>query len=492
IHVPAGTYRINTSVQLYYTGSGVFGPGPKIFGDGIGVTIFDTRVAAGAMFDIDSNFGDAHATFHAVLGVELSGFTIKTLGAPTTATGIKLRTTFMGSLKQIHIIGLSGNGIEVPCTVGDNDGSNMLNFEQLRIENCGGWGIKADAASGRNEISFIYMKQVFIQSCGTTSGAATPPSGGMIWKGQIISTEECAFVTNENCGLFIPGQAGAANAAYFQNTTFENNKKRGFYSTGLSLLKTRNVQFYNNDAFTATNAFELDGASFIVRNVDIDGVVVRATAGNNAYTAFKISGANAILDSCRVKNVTWDNFDYAGQTRFNGWQFDAIPQQCEFAALGTTLARLRPVQLTTPGAKGNVMPLRLRGGAGGTPSTSGEWVQTQLTTVGLSITNASLAASTLYYAYMYDNNGSVTLELSTTATALDGATGYRVKSGDATKLYVGQIKTDAGALFELTSNYQAPLFLNGNYLWVDSSTKLRVSATFPTSDTAGTVVGTQV
>ena len=40
-------------------------------------------------------------------------------------------------------------------------------------------------------------------------------------------------------------------------------------------------------------------------------------------------------------------------------------------------------------------------------------------------------------------------------------------------------------------SFEAPLVLNGNYLWVDDAGKLRISATEPASDTDGTIVGTQ-
>lgn len=45
---------------------------------------------------------------------------------------------------------------------------------------------------------------------------------------------------------------------------------------------------------------------------------------------------------------------------------------------------------------------------------------------------------------------------------------------------------------ELDGLYSAGrLKLRGHYLWVDAADKLRIKATAPTSDTDGTVVGTQ-
>jgi hypothetical protein len=281
-----------------------------------------------------------------------------------------------------------------------------------------------------------------------------------------------------------------------QNTTFENNNKRNIYCTGISAFKARNIQQYHNDTFTGTFGIEFDGASFVVRQVDIDGCVVRATSGNNAFTAFKISGANADLQSCRVRRVVWDNFDYTGQTRFNGWLFDPVMPACDVVVLNSTTVFLRANQ-TMP--KGSAMPLRLRGGIGGAPSTSGEWIAYQVPNPGLTISNSGLSNSTRYYVYLYDNNGAPSLELSTTAFAFDTATGYAIKSGDATRTYCGSVITNGSAAFETTaSGWLNPILVPGTqtgayvYMWADASNRLRVRYPLPpASDTDGTIVGTQ-
>jgi hypothetical protein len=75
-----------------------------------------------------------------------------------------------------------------------------------------------------------------------------------------------------------------------------------------------------------------------------------------------------------------------------------------------------------------------------------------------------------------------------------------VKSTDTSKLYVGSVITDGGTLFVIAgAGWLNPTLVPGSqtgvytYLWTDSTTRLRVKyATAPTSDTDGTVVGTQV
>jgi hypothetical protein len=71
---------------------------------------------------------------------------------------------------------------------------------------------------------------------------------------------------------------------------------------------------------------------------------------------------------------------------------------------------------------------------------------------GVTISNSSLSASTIYYVYAYMNSGTMTLELSTTTHATDSTTGAEIKSGDATRTLVGMIRTDIGTNFADTTN----------------------------------------
>jgi len=498
VYFPAGTYKIGTTINcdpIAYDASR-FGAPAKIIGDGQLKTYFDSRVN-GPLFSMvtTSIIGD----FKGSLGGRFEGFTINRGATTTNGVGIYMTAAYQPTIRNVSIIGMSLHGIQIPCILGDNDGSNDVLIDHVRIENCAGWGIKADGDSSYNETSYIYMQQVFIQACGTASASATPPSGGMIWKGQILTMQQCAFTLSENCALFILGQSGLAQTADLQDSTFENNKVRGLYCTGVTAFKGRNLQFYNNNTYTATTACEFDGASFTVQNVSIDGVVCRATSGNNAYTAFKISGANTKLNTCRVINVTWDNFDFAGQTRFNGWQFDAIPDNGVLSVPSSSEIYLKPDSYI---GTGNKVPMRMQGplnqGGVGVASTSGEWIANQLPSGGLVLSTSSLLATTRYYVYLYDSANLPTLEASTTVFVTDTVSGYAVKTGDATRYYVGSVIGGAtdGTVAVTADGWLNPQAISSNtnsvsYLWADSTTRLRIKSSLPTSDTDGVVVGTQ-
>ncbi len=289
---------------------------------------------------------------------------------------------------------------------------------------------------GFNENSFLHLQQVFVQACGIPSNAPLPTSGGMRHKGQILSLDQCAFTINENVALYVPGEAGLALQVNIANTTFENNHVRHILCSGVAGFRARNIQFYNNDTNRASVQCEFDGSRNVVRMVDIDGAVVRATSGNAPLTAFRFTGGNLERNNCRVRNIIWDNFDYAGQTRFDGVPFDYIASACALVVADGATLLLKP-------ANGNQVPLRLRGKG----STSGEWTAARLPSKGLYIGNAGLAPSTRYHAYLYDNNGAMALDLSTTSSAQDPDSGYTVMQGDATRYYVGDVTTDGQGRF---------------------------------------------
>lgn len=311
VHFPAGRYRVAGPVRLMpdrFTGR--FGRGPILIGDGIGRTVFANDVARGAMFDIDA--GVTRATgYRAAQGVRLEDFTID--GGNAADGALRLRTVAQASLTRLHIIGHRGTGLRVPCTMGDADGSNMVSLKQVRIENCGGWGIDSAADPGSNENSFFALDQVFVQNCG--SGAA---GGGMRHKGQVLALRQCAFTLNANAGLYLPGEAGLGNTVSIEDTAFENNIGRHLYCTGYDGVRARGIQFYSNDAYRVAVACEFAADRFVVRGVDIAGVIVRASRGNAPYTAFRFGGTNLDRASVRVEGVVWEDFGHPGQIRSEG------------------------------------------------------------------------------------------------------------------------------------------------------------------------------
>jgi hypothetical protein len=496
VYFPAGTYRIDDTIG--YNGPAIFGftgAGVKIIGDGMNLTFFDHRAANKPLIDIDS--AEHGGSYTASMGAVLSEFAIINPASTAGTTGIRVLNAYEVKIDHLYIKGMTQDGIEMANGLYTDDGWNMISVTQCWIDTCARWGIKADGTSGRNEGSYTYLEQVFFQTCGTASASTPPPSGGMIWKGQIMTMEQVAFANGvENVGLYIKGESGLGQTVDLRNTTFENCKKRGLYVTGVNVFKGRNLQFYNNNDYTATAQCEFIGGSFTINQVDIDGVTVRATSGNNPCTAFKLSGANVNFDTCRVRNVNWENFDYAGQVRFDGWEFDHVTNCGVLQVASASEVYFKPVNQIP---FGNTVPLRLAGPANqtgsGVASTNGEWIEHQLANSGITLDISGVAANTRYYVYLYDNDGLPALSYSTVGWVI-GPQGYPVLSTNAAWLYVGSFESGAsiGTAKTTAGGWLNPILIPGpqvgvgRYVWFDGSIVLRSNASLPTSDTDGTAV----
>lgn len=499
LYVPAGVYRcgsmitISSSAWISAVASlGEFAAGLWIRGDGSGSTIIKSDVDGASehyLFTIEPD-NAPFTTFKALLGVVIEGLTIAN-GDAVGKGGFDIHACASVHLRQVNVHGFGTTGINIRCDEGDTDSSSYIKLEQVQVHNCLGWGIDCKPASGHNEVNFLGLEQVWVQACGTAAAiSSTPGSGGMRWKGQVLVIENSAFTICENVALYLPAESGGPVNATLINTTFENNKKRSLLVNSCFNFVGRNLQMYNGgSANVAQIGMEFNGAAGLIQAVDIDGVFVRATSDNNPYTAFKVTKAfSTEANRVRIRNVVWHNFGYSGQVRFDGdgIEYDGIQFEAglSFSGSDVTLA---------PTLRGNRVPYRLAydAGAGGGTVETGEWITYRVRDAGISV-SASGLSNGLYNVYLYDNANVPTLELSTDATTTDQS-GYRVRSGHASHVYMGRAAVVGGALATgAAANFCNPLWHPSlGYLWTDSAGKVRVNASEPTSDTNGTIVGTQ-
>jgi hypothetical protein len=258
---------------------------------------------------------------------DFADFKVDNLTSVANVSAFRLRKSYHCTLENIWIRSQTRDGIQILCideTAGDRDASNQVTLRHLRIENCDRWAVYANSrtatASGNNETSYLGIHDCFITDCGVDAATSPPVTGAIRWKGQILDVQNTAVAASNNVALYIEGGAGLANSVTVRGFTSENVTRKGIFITGLQQGTFQDIQIYNNDGFVAQSGFRIDGGSFVVANVRVKGCVVRATAGNNAYTAFLLSGANADAKTCYVEkgSVTWSNFDHAGQTRYTG------------------------------------------------------------------------------------------------------------------------------------------------------------------------------
>lgn len=100
--------------------------------------------------------------------------------------------------------------------------------------------------------------------------------------------------------------------------------------------------------------------------------------------------------------------------------------QCQLIYVSTTSIKLSPFN-------GNNLVIA------GTPR--------KLPTSGVTLTNAGMAVSTLYYIYAYWTGTTIALEFSATSHVADATTGVEAKSGDSTRTLVGMLYTNPSAQF---------------------------------------------
>ena len=323
IRVPRGRYLCTRPVAALNSDPQIFSQGLRLIGSGID-TVFEVLFSDGHLFGVGTDTDNRFA-----LGAHLADFTIVRGGSGASlhkAGGIQLRRAFRPVIRNIWFKDLLGDNIHAPVTTGDPDACNQGLIEGCCFEAGRAWAFNIDSAADRNEGSFWTIRDSFFRGCGnpaeTTSG---PASGAIRVRGaQQLHLQNTIIAETENCGLYLAGGGGVNTMVRLDGVQFENCEKRSLYSImGVDNLIIRGCGLYNNDQHTAIAGFEFNGdgaeGTGIIRNVSIDGLVVRATPGNNPYVALKAFGRNAF--NCRAKNITVqsDGFPLTGQVLSEGF-----------------------------------------------------------------------------------------------------------------------------------------------------------------------------
>ncbi|MGY2185509.1 hypothetical protein [Pseudomonas sp. SDO5591_S426] len=74
-------------------------------------------------------------------------------------------------------------------------------------------------------------------------------------------------------------------------------------------------------------------------------------------------------------------------------------------------------------------------------------VPRQIPTAGITLSNSGLSANTNYFVYAYWTGSAIALEASTTGHSQDATTGIEIKTGDATRTFVGLLYANAVSQF---------------------------------------------
>jgi len=153
-----------------------------------------------------------------------------------------------------------------------------------------------------------------------------------------------------------------------------------------------------------------------VKLKNLDQVIHVRNAADSAFS--KVKGATPTVgDDLSTKQYVDDQIA-ATTVAFVG--------QCRLEKSGSDLLLKR--------WEGKYLPLKI----------GGVWKFKEIPSAGVTLSASGASADTTYFIYAFDSSGTLTLERSTTAHAIDSDTGIEVKSGDASRTLVGMARAITG------------------------------------------------
>jgi hypothetical protein len=287
VKIPAGEYRISRTLAFRPKVARVVSSGIRIVGDG---PLASRLVLEGKgwTMDIGADPEDpSRPAFVKFVTLEGVGFRAPQGG------GLRLNRCLEVRLTDVAFRQCQTAGLLLASEKGDADAPNSVLLANCEFEGCPGWGMDAKSAHGRNEIGALTLINCRFSQCGQKSDVTPPPSGGLRWKGQVMTVINGLFAQNQNGGLVIPGEAGLAANASLLNCTFENNTGRAIYISGVEsfLMQRGTLRSSLPSVFPALCGVELAG-EFAIKGVTLEGVRVQARPGLGDYALVRGSGRN--------------------------------------------------------------------------------------------------------------------------------------------------------------------------------------------------------
>ena len=189
-----------------------------------------------------------------------------------------------------------------------------------------------------------------------------------------------------------------------------------------------------SDVTSAIKQYQTFGAPEWITSVQNGGTSYPYSQG--ARCAYRASGGDPWV---LYESLTNANTDTPGATA--NWQVISV---------SSVVASFGECQLVVDGSN-----LRLNPKDGNVLSING--VDYTIPSGGVSLSASGASASTTYNIYAYMSSGTMTLERSATATAVDAATGMTIKNGDPTRTFVGTGRTNGSSAWVLAiSQFNRP------------------------------------
>lgn len=214
VYLPAGTYRINSSLSLATT---TMTQGWELLGAGAYNTIIKPVMSSGhALSFSGTNETTPANTFQ--YGTQIRNLTLDGSACTGTAGGLRTVASWRTILDKITIKNFPGDGIYAPALTGNVDAYISAYWRLLNcvIEHCGGWGINNEARLG--------WGNTFLQHCYVNWNL----KGGVRWTGSGLTINSCGIAwngspANGGGGLLLDGEDGPYNGHDISQVEFDGN-----------------------------------------------------------------------------------------------------------------------------------------------------------------------------------------------------------------------------------------------------------------------------
>jgi hypothetical protein len=325
VYIPAGTYILNSSLELNFSTatSPTYQPATRLIGAGQEKVKLVNRSGAAAIKNTPTLAQTQQSIGIRFDGGVLSDFSIVTDGSsPANSSGIELASYWFGTLSNLTIKSVKGNGIYVPAIPAFGSNADKYSCGSLIVDNCLidaniGWGINAGMYSITWIITNCYL------SNNSQGAISTFGAGHEITNNAITGNGNSGVTSVGGIYLTLSAGLGAPENVVVRNNEFDNNWGSHIYCEGINNFIYQNRFIQDATAGTGGTQFRntaiayfdstISGACFgnIIRNNSIrfDNATTQTIYGFAVITA---TGTN---DNAFIDN-TWSPSAYANNVSY--------------------------------------------------------------------------------------------------------------------------------------------------------------------------------
>jgi hypothetical protein len=331
VYLPAGTYILNSSLELNFSTalSPTYQPATRLVGAGQEVVKLVNRSGAAAIKNTPTLAQTQQSIGIRFDGGVLSDFSILTDGSsPANSSGIELASYWFGTLSNLTIKSVKGNGIYIPAIPAFGSNADKYSCGSLIVDNCLidaniGWGINAGMYSITWIITNCYL------SNNSQGAISTFGVGHEITNNAITGNGNSGASSVGGIYLTLSAGLGAPENIVVRNNEFDNNWGSHIYCEGINNFIYQNRFIQDATAGTGGTTFRntalayfdstISGACFgnIVRNnsVRFDNATTQTIYGFVVITATGTND-NAFIDNTWSPSAYTNNVSYVTKYYF--------------------------------------------------------------------------------------------------------------------------------------------------------------------------------